>query len=321
MPLLHLQDICDAQLADYQGLKDRQLSEDFMRPAGEIVEAPRSTNRQLQRHLPTKFMAEGAMVVSTLVASSYRTLSLLCSIDRVPVLQPTINLLLARDPATPIYIVPKESIGALMGFEMHRGIMAIGQRPPRLHLAATQVTGDAPPATHSNPLAGLEHLAALCAPGKPMVILEEIYNHDNVGAAFRNAAAFGASSVILSDGCADPLYRKALRVSMGNALLVPFGYAAPGPLARDLLPAMHLAGIESVALTPRHAFGTIDLDAFSTSGRKRRLALLIGSEGPGLSAATLASASHRLSIAMAAGTDSLNAAVAGAVALHALSVR
>ncbi len=143
-----------------------------------------------------------------------------------------------------------------------------------------------------------------------MLALFGIANHDNVGGLFRNAAAFGASAVLLDGACCDPLYRKAIRVSVGGALVVPFARFQPG---EDALGLMRAHGLETVAMTLR---GELRLDQVR---RARRAALLLGAEGPGLDQALIAEADVRARIPMSEGFDSLNVAVAAGVALHHLA--
>ncbi len=146
-----------------------------------------------------------------------------------------------------------------------------------------------------------------------MVILEHCNNADNVGGVLRNAAAFGAAGVILSPGSVDPLYRKAIRTSMGAAFQVPF-LVAEWPSVLDDLKSQ---GFFVAALTPDLSARSLDL--FAAGPRPARLALLFGAEGDGLSAAALGRADARIRIPMASTADSLNVAVATGIALSRLS--
>jgi len=176
----------------------------------------------------------------------------------------------------------------IVGFHVHRGILAHGVRPPDPGAAAL--------------LAGLPSRALALA-------LIGVANHDNMGGLFRNAAAFGAGAVLLDPSCCDPLYRKAIRVSVGAALRVPFARLAPG---EDLVALLEAAGFVPLALTPGAA------EPLTALRRPDRAALLLGAEGPGLPADILARA-RPISIPMAAGWDSLNVGAASAVALHELT--
>lgn len=189
-------------------------------------------------------------------------------------------------PPTRVYVAPNDVIRHVIGFNFHRGCMGIAERgtPPALD-------------------------AVLAAAPRTVVVCERLSNPDNVGGVFRDAMAFGADAVVLSPGCADPLARKVVRVSIGGSVSVPFAPAPDWPEALDRLRA---AGLTVVALTTRD--GT-DVAALP---RPARLALLVGSEGDGLTEAARARADVRARIPMAPGVDSLNVAVACAVALHRL---
>ena len=186
----------------------------------------------------------------------------------------------------PIYIAAQDVMDQIAGFAIHRGMLALGDRGKGR--AATSLLDGAPP-------------------DAVVVVAVGIGNHDNMGAIFRNAAAFGAHAVLLDETSCDPLYRKALRVSVGAALTVPFAR-----VAASNLPALLAAhGFAALALTPA---GEARLDSLRPSGR---VALLLGSEGPGLPPSLLA-ASQRVRIDMQPDFDSLNVATAGAIALHHL---
>jgi len=176
---------------------------------------------------------------------------------------------------------------AIAGFPIHRGILAIGRMRP--------------PETASELLAALPARALV-------VVLIGIANHDNVGAIFRNAAAFGADAVLLDATSCDPLYRKAIRVSVGAALKVPF---ATGESVESLLDALDRHRFMPIALSPR---GKDDIRATARSGR---VALVLGTEGEGLPE-SLMSKMRTARIAMAPGFDSLNVGTASAIALHEL---
>lgn len=179
------------------------------------------------------------------------------------------------------------------GYDFHRGYLALAERPDAI------TPGE---------------LIADAAPGRPLLVLERIGNPDNVGGIFRNAAAFGAAGVLLSSGCGDPFYRKAVRTSIGATLRVPFATAAewPGDLRR-----LRAGGYTVVALTPGRQ--TTELSAFmADGGRRPPVALLLGAEGDGLSAAALAEADACVRIAIDPSVDSLNVATVSGIALHCL---
>jgi tRNA G18 (ribose-2'-O)-methylase SpoU len=231
------------------------------------------------------FVVEGENPVRLLLASRFRTRSLLL----LPSALDTLRDDLARlGSAVPVYTAGHALLRAITGFNFHGGHLAIGERAPE------------PP---------LDDL--LSPPGdRAVVVMERLGNPDNVGGVLRNAAAFGAAAALLSPGCADPLYRRAIRVSMGSALVVPFATLADWP--RDL-ERLRAAGYTLVALTPRaEATDIANVEA-------RRVAILVGHESDGLGHPALASADVTARIPMAPGIDSLNAAAASAVALHRLT--
>jgi tRNA G18 (ribose-2'-O)-methylase SpoU len=237
----------------------------------------RVRERDLARGAERLFVAEGEMVVRVLAGQSrFRTRSLLLEERRVSAMRDVLD---AR-PEVPAYVVPQSVMNEVVGFEIHRGILALGERGPELD--ARELVKD-----------------------KPLVVaLVGLTNHDNVGGVFRNAAAFGAGAVLLDRATCDPLYRKAIRVSVGGALVVPFARTD------DVLAS--LEGFTLFALTPR---GEESLDVLSLAPEPGRRALLLGTEGDGLPDDVLAR-TRRVRIAMSGALDSLNVAVASGVALH-----
>ncbi|HEY2049131.1 MAG TPA: RNA methyltransferase [Caulobacteraceae bacterium] len=232
------------------------------------------------------FIAEGEVVLRVLLTGGgpHRASSLLVDGKRLQKLSPLIEPL---PDEIPVYVAGQEVLDAISGFHIHRGILAHGLRAPDPGAAA---------------LLGTLGERAL------VLVLHGIANHDNMGGLFRNAAAFGVDAVLLDATSCDPLYRKAIRVSVGAALKVPFARLAPN---EDPLALFDAAGLEALALSPG---GAEPLAGFA---RPARAALLLGAEGPGLPAALLARA-RTLRIPMAAGWDSLNVASAAAIALHEL---
>src|SRR5712691_6640683 len=235
------------------------------------------------------FIAEGRQVVLRLLeAGLYRARSAL-------VTPPALSALGAALTAAevPIYLVRQDIVKAIVGIEFHHGCLAVGERgaeqTPQAILAETR--------------------------SRSVIVLEDLGDASNVGAIFRNALAFGVGAVFLSPGTADPLYRKAIRVSSGATVAMPF--ARLGDWPRDL-ERLRAAGYTVLALTPRE--DAMDICALGTRRpRPARVALLLGTEGRGLSADALAAADLHVRIPMAPEMDSLNVATAGAVALHWLS--
>ncbi|MDP3175204.1 MAG: RNA methyltransferase [Phenylobacterium sp.] len=233
-----------------------------------------------------RFIAEGQVVLERLVAQSrHQTLSVLIAAKRLEALQP----ILERLPSdTPVYSASQAVMDAVVGFHIHRGILA---------LAAA-----APPA---DPAGLLQTLGADAL----VVVLCGVANHDNMGGVFRNAAAFGVGAVLLDAHCCDPLYRKAIRVSVGGVLSVPFArLAADADLPRTLA----VAGFEGLALSPGGA------TTLAQVRRPRRCAVVFGTEGEGLPADLLARMTS-VRIPMAHGFDSLNLATTCGIVLHQLA--
>ena len=231
------------------------------------------------------FVAEGEVVLNVLVRGGrHRAESVLLAEKRVEGLRP----LLERLPEdVPVYTAGQAVLDGIVGFHIHRGVLAYGRRAADLDAGAL--------------LAGLPERALVAA-------VFGVGNHDNIGGIFRNAAAFGAEAVLLDPGCCDPLYRKAIRVSVGAALSVPFARIPAGAAAVDLL-SRH--GFEALALSPEGG------ELLARVERPARAAVLLGAEGPGLPAEVLARA-RTVGIPMAGAFDSLNVATACGIALHAL---
>jgi tRNA G18 (ribose-2'-O)-methylase SpoU len=230
-------------------------------------------------------IAEGTVVVRRLLDSPYPVRSLLGVPRRIEELGPELAGL-----DVPVYPVSAELMSEVVGFHLNRGVLAVADRPA--------------PVTPER-LAGARTLA----------VLEGVNDHENLGALFRNAAALGLDGVLLGPRCADPLYRRSVRVSMGHVLRVPFATLSEGPpgwpAALDLLRG---GGRRVVALTPRPA--AVPLAEAGLAGA--RVALLLGAEGPGLSEEALAAADEWVRVPMATGVDSLNVATAAALAFHEL---
>jgi len=226
-------------------------------------------------------LAEGVVVVQRLLASRYPVRALLGVRRRVEALAGEL-----ADLDAPAYVATAEVMAEVVGFHLNRGVLAAADRA-------------APP-----------DLAGLTATARTLAVLEGVGDHENLGALFRNAAALGVDGVLLGPGCSDPLYRRSVRVSMGHVLAVPFAPLEPWP---DGLTWLRDRGFRVLALTPR-----ADSEPLSAIEPGQRVALLLGSEGPGLTDEAIAAADAAVRIPMARGVDSLNVATAGAVAFHAL---
>lgn len=233
-----------------------------------------------------RFVAEGKVVLDALLAARrFEAESVLVLENRLAGLD---DVLRKAPAGLPIYVASGEIIDRIAGFHMHRGILAIGRKGAAISAEA---------------LLGALPARAL------IVVLVGIANHDNMGSIFRNAAAFGADAVLLDPTCCDPLYRKAIRVSVGAALKVPFACFADTAGCTAMLDRQ---GFSQFALSPR---GQIDI---RDAKRNERLALYLGTEGEGLPESLLARL-QTLRIGMAQGFDSLNVAAASAIALHHFS--
>jgi tRNA G18 (ribose-2'-O)-methylase SpoU len=228
------------------------------------------------------FIAEGEKVIRRAIAAGYPVRSLLVAEDRLSTIAD-----LADSCRAPLYVVRPEVAEHLTGYRVHRGALASMQRAPLLPLAE------------------------LLAGARRIVVLEDIVDHANVGAVFRCAAALGFDAVLLAPRCADPLYRRAVKVSMGAVFALPYSRMTDW---RDGLAELRAAGFSLLALTPDPAARPI-----SDVTLARRLALLIGGEGHGLSDRWLAQADEAIRIPMSRGVDSLNVASAAAVACYLLA--
>jgi tRNA G18 (ribose-2'-O)-methylase SpoU len=235
------------------------------------------------------FVAEGRQVVRQLLtASRFRTRSVLVS----PSAFESLRDVLETRGGLPVYTMPVERLEALVGFNMHRGCLAVGERPRALTVDGC-----------------LRDAAA----SRLLVVCERLGNADNMGAIFRNALAFGAGGVLLSPGCCDPLYRKSIRVSMGAALRVPFALDENWPGG---LQAVKDAGFRMLCLTPARPSRTLE-DALASLTPSAPIAVVLGHEGDGLSDGARRAADDCARIDMAADMDSLNVATAAGIALYA----
>lgn len=242
------------------------------------------------RHEPAKglYIAESSTVLGRALAAGHRPRSVLLA----PRWLPDLERMLAAvpgDEAVPVYVAAEDVLEAITGFHVHRGALAAMHRPPLV------------------PAADL-----LADPSvRRVAVLEDVVDHTNVGAAFRSAAALGVDAVLVTPRCADPLYRRSVRVSMGTVFQVPWTRIDPWPGGIDDLRA---AGFVTAALALREDAVTLDELAADAPDR---LALVLGAEGDGLKAATIAHADVVVRIPMAGGVDSLNVAAAAAVAFWA----
>jgi tRNA G18 (ribose-2'-O)-methylase SpoU len=187
----------------------------------------------------------------------------------------------------PFYRASAEVMTEVVGFHLNRGVLAAARRPPERTLAEV--------------LDGAQTVA----------VLEGVNDHENLGSIFRNAAGLGVDAVIFGAGCADPLYRRAVRVSMGHALLVPFARVQQWPAD---LGELRRRGFRLLAMTPDPAAQTLAEAMTGLAGQK--VAVLVGAEGPGLTETVMRASDVRVRVPMSRGTDSLNVAAAAALAFY-----
>ncbi|MEM9179913.1 MAG: RNA methyltransferase [Pseudomonadota bacterium] len=251
-----------------------------------------------------RFIVEGKVPLGILLRQSrFEVDSLFLCETR---LAPLADLLSDVPDEVPVYTAPQSLMDEIAGFPIHRGILACARKGPGLSLESliTDHPGLDPGPPSARP--DSRHEIPGQARDRRILVLNQISNHDNVGAAFRNAAAFGVNGILLDGQSCDPLYRKAIRVSSGSSLWLPFHHGGRGEVH---VAALKAAGFTIWAMTPR-------ADASPLQGQTipDRLAILLGAEGPGLPGA-LIEAAHPIRIPMAPGFDSVNVATAGAIAL------
>jgi tRNA G18 (ribose-2'-O)-methylase SpoU len=227
-------------------------------------------------------IAEGVLVVQRMLASRFRPRAMLGTDRRLAELGDDL-----AGVEAPYYRVDAGVMAEVVGFHLNRGVLASASRPPELSVA--QVLDGA----------------------RTVAVLEGVNDHENLGSIFRNAAGLGVDAVIFGLGCADPLYRRAVRVSMGHALLVPYAWAAAWPGDLDIL---RDNGFRLLAMTPDPSAHTL---AEALAGlADAKVAFLVGAEGPGLTETVMRTSDMRVRIPMSRGTDSLNVATAAALAFY-----
>jgi tRNA G18 (ribose-2'-O)-methylase SpoU len=232
------------------------------------------------------YIAESEKVIRRALRAGHRPRSFLMARRWLTDLADVVDA--AERDGIPVFVGEHEVIERLTGFHLHRGALASMERPV------------------------LPSVADVVATARRVAILEDIVDHTNVGAAFRSAAALGMDAVLVTPRCADPFYRRSIRVSMGTVFQVPWTRIDPWPGGLDVL---RDAGFVTAALSLRD--DSITLDELAAR-RPERLALVLGTEGHGLSTATIEAADLRVRIPMSGGVDSLNIAAAAAVAFYAM---
>jgi tRNA G18 (ribose-2'-O)-methylase SpoU len=257
-----------------------------------LADYTRLTDAALRTHLEAEhglFIAEGTKVITRAVAAGYPVRSVLVGQSRLADL-PALG---AAAGAAPVYVLPDPVVEGLTGYRVHRGALAsLGRKT-------------------------LPEVGAVIRDARRIVVLEDLVDHGNVGAIFRCAAALGVDAVLLSPRCADPLYRRSVKVSMGAVFAIPYARMTGW---HDGLAELKAGGFRVLALTPDDR--SLPLDGALRDAA--RVALLLGTEGDGLSARWLREADERVRIPMnpaarAAGVDSLNVVAAAAIACHLLA--
>ncbi|MEP9349504.1 RNA methyltransferase [Xanthobacter sp. KR7-225] len=263
----------DPRIAGFRAVRERDLvgRDGGFMAEGEVV------LRLIARHLARTGFAGAGHRLEALLLSDLQARRLAALLDQLP-------------PELPVHVVPQEVMDEVAGFAIHRGVLALGRAHPARQAGAL--------------LDGL-------GPRALVVAALGITNHDNMGGIFRNAAAFGADAVLIDRASCDPLYRKAIRVSVGASLTVPFARVEDAGALLDLLAAR---GVAAIALSPAGA------EPLSALVPPPRVAALFGTEGPGLPAAVLARA-RTVAIPMARDFDSLNVATTCGIVLHHLVER
>jgi tRNA G18 (ribose-2'-O)-methylase SpoU len=231
-------------------------------------------------------IGEGVLVVQRMLASRFRPFALLGTDRRLAELGDDLSGS-SVPPDIPYYRASAEVMAKVVGFHLNRGVLAAARR--------------APESTVEQVLDGATTVA----------VLEGVNDHENLGSIFRNAAGLGVDAVVFGAGCADPLYRRAVRVSMGYALLVPYARAVAWPSDLNIL---REKGFRLLAMTPDPSAVPL-AQAMEVRG-EQRLAVLVGAEGPGLTPAAMRASDMRVRIPMSRGTDSLNVATAAALAFY-----
>lgn len=284
-------------LAPYMNVRDRELARGLSVEGG--------------GERPSSFIAEGEVVVRVLATRGrFRIRSLLIEERRVSALQDVLDRL---PESVTVWVAPQHAMNELVGFPIHRGILALGERgidpDPIDVLTGTRRASS----FDAEPGYVVDRRDISPKPDAPELVvgLVGLANHDNVGSVFRNAAAFGARGVLLDATTCDPLYRKALRVSVGAALVVPFARTAS---AEQMIETLEASGYDVLSLTPS---SDRCIDALPYAPRR---ALLLGTEGPGLPASVLRRTTP-VRIDMDPNLDSLNVAVASGIALYEASRR
>ena len=257
-------------------------------------------------------IAEGTLVVPRLLASPYPTRAVVGFPGKLRAIEESLSSSFSGDDAPfSVFEVSREVLKEVAGFDMHRGLVASADRLPESEELSVEALLDQLEATE-----GTEVTEGTKGASGVIAVLEGVGDHENIGSIFRNAAGLGVDAVLFGAATADPLYRRSVRVSMGHVLRLPWA-RFPGTTTtwqRDLQ-LLQSRGYEVVALTPS---GNRTLREATEAARERgkKVAVMVGAEGPGLTEHAMRAADVRAVIPMARGTDSLNVATAAAIAFY-----
>jgi len=291
MPIITITDLADPRLADYAHLTDVALKK------------ARGSEHGL-------YLAESLLVMERALRAGHNPRSVLAlggSVDDA--------VAAVGDRDIPIFVGPGELLEELTGYVLHRGLIASMHRPALPTVESLLAGTGAEGAGGAEETGGAARIGGAARTGgaRRIVVLENVADPTNVGAIFRSVAAIGADAVLVTPRCSDPFYRRAIRVSMGTVLQVPWTRVGDWPSTRETLVAagFHIAAL---ALTD----DAVDLRAFAATAPDR-VALVLGAEGEGLTDEAIAAADTVVQIPMAHGIDSLNVAATAAVAMYALA--
>jgi tRNA G18 (ribose-2'-O)-methylase SpoU len=241
--------------------------------------------RRLSEPAGGLYIAESSKVIERALKAGHRPRSVLTIEKWLPELE---SMLADQDEDLPVYVGSAELLQTLTGFNLHRGALASMHRPE------------------------MKSVEEILQTATRVIVLEDIVDHTNVGAIFRSVAGLGADAVLITPRCADPLYRRSVRVSMGTVLQIPWTRLPDWPEGKTVLADLGFS-LAALALSP----DAVTLDEYAADP-PAKIALIVGTEGDGLSRAALAAADTVVTIPMMHGVDSLNVASASAVALYTL---
>ncbi len=268
----------------------QDLSVPELAPYTQLTHAQLRSQREPEKGI---FIAESTKVISCALRAGCRPLSFLTEGRHLPTL---IQIIPERWSSVPIYTAPRETLSSLTGYALTRGVLCAMARP------------------------ALPTPEEVCRTARRLAVLENITDSTNIGAIFRSAAALGMDGVLLSPSCCDPFYRRAVRVSMGTVLQIPWAWLTGDPFQwpQPGLSTLHTLGFSTVAMALTDRSISIDNPILTQADK---LAIVLGSEGDGLSAETIARCDYTARIPMFHGVDSLNVAAAGAVIFWQLRAR